>query len=668
MPEDFYPIVGRKDTEKIFDRIPVEEMQTDKPYQFALFVLGYAAIQGNRLDKEFVQDVDWSPKLGASFREIASIHGRPYHKYAGDPTPIEDPKAFGGYCNHGTITFPGWHRPYVMLIEQAIGEYATLVASKIAEQYPDEEDLWKTAAVELRFPYWDWADPKVAEEGLPSLLHSDTIDITTPGKRTKTVQNPLAFYSFGPDMPEGFAEFKRGGNTAFFQRWHRTFRYAPNVPEATQSDIATLQKFLKERAEGIRRQVGTLFAFRDDRDASKRQIYDEFATTHPQSLNKDFDQFLKDGPKKFLQNSSLEAVHNTIHYTSGGNGHMSNPDYAAFDPFFFFHHSNCDRLLALWEWCYPQYWMGDGYTVDGQKVNWTQQIGNRKDGVGAGNSKPITSGNGGYLAPFMKEDGTYWTGEDARFLRPGAPGPPKWYSYKEFQGVKVDLDASPEERVKARGRIMAYYGYDALTARDQKIRGVQHIPVGDYLLPAHYKTRKGFHVFQIQVALPEFAFNGSYEFELSYTRPGQEAKHIGCVTVFARSDDSACEACETRRNNGAHVHSVIPLPPALVSEMILDSGVDRSQLTPEITADLIKKRLRGELKQFAELLAFANGSGVDTDTASGRLRLELSPGGVILYSSSVAEDPNDPEVPGCNFDWVSHNEVFSDGWMSVTNN
>ncbi|KIJ62546.1 hypothetical protein HYDPIDRAFT_94060 [Hydnomerulius pinastri MD-312] len=536
-------------------------------------------------------------------------------------------------------------------LQQSIGEYVDAVVKKIVEQYPEEAGLWMPAAEELRFPYWDWADPKVSEEGLPPLFYDETLDIKIPGLggETKPAKNPFAYFSFD-SIPEGFAKFQRDKNTAHFDEWKRTFRHAPSAPDASESNIPLLQEGLKMKAEGIRRQVGTLFAFRDDRDASKR---------HMCSLNKGANQYIEGKAKdQYIFHSSLESVHNAIHGASGGNGHMSNPDYAAFDPFFFFHHSNCDRLLALWEWCYPQYWMGDGYTVNGKTVNWTQQIGNRNNNIGNGNCDTITSSNGGYLSPFMKEDGTYWTGEDTRFLTPDAPGPRKWYSYKEFQGVKVDVDASPEERVKARGRIMAYYGYDTLTAKNQKIRGVQHVPVGDFLLPSHYKTRKGFRLFQLQVTLPEFAFNGSYEFELSYARPGKKDRHIGCVTVFARSDDSACEACETRRASSAECHGVIPLPPAFVSEMILDSKVDRSQLTAEITADIIKKCLRGELKESTELLAFANGSGVYTDTTFKRLRPQLSPSEVTLLSSAVAEDPNDPDVPACSFDWQPHGEVF----------
>ena len=46
---------------------------------------------------------------------VTGIHGKP-------PIPwdnvkgISDP-AFGGYCTHGSVIFPTWHRPYVVLYE-----------------------------------------------------------------------------------------------------------------------------------------------------------------------------------------------------------------------------------------------------------------------------------------------------------------------------------------------------------------------------------------------------------------------------------------------------------------------------------------------------------------------------------------------------------------------
>lgn len=33
----------------------------------------------------------------------------------------------------------------------------------------------------------------------------------------------------------------------------------------------------------------------------------------------------------------------------------------AFDPIFYMHHANVDRIYAFWEYVYPDYWIGQGW-------------------------------------------------------------------------------------------------------------------------------------------------------------------------------------------------------------------------------------------------------------------------------------------------------------------
>ena len=54
---------------------------------------------------------------------------------------------------------------------------------------------------------------------------------------------------------------------------------------------------------------------------------------------------------------------------------MSFNDLAAFDPIFFFHHCNVDRLYALWEYVYPDYWFGKGhYNRRGQVTPFSEPL------------------------------------------------------------------------------------------------------------------------------------------------------------------------------------------------------------------------------------------------------------------------------------------------------
>lgn len=46
---------------------------------------------------------------------------------------------------------------------------------------------------------------------------------------------------------------------------------------------------------------------------------------------------------------SIEDIHNAIHTYVGGDGQMGSPPVSAFDPIFWLHHTNIDRLFAIWQ-------------------------------------------------------------------------------------------------------------------------------------------------------------------------------------------------------------------------------------------------------------------------------------------------------------------------------
>ena len=49
---------------------------------------------------------------------IGGIHGLPYVQWdgAGGTQPVSGSQ-WDGYCTHGSMLFPTWHRPYVALYE-----------------------------------------------------------------------------------------------------------------------------------------------------------------------------------------------------------------------------------------------------------------------------------------------------------------------------------------------------------------------------------------------------------------------------------------------------------------------------------------------------------------------------------------------------------------------
>ncbi|KAF8838219.1 Di-copper centre-containing protein [Paxillus ammoniavirescens] len=649
-----YPITGRSSTGLTCERIPVEELRDQHPYQWTLFILGFAWIKETpiRLPGFPVDDPRLKPAI--SFMQIGGIHGQPYRRWAGhvrteadvalgldNRPPWDTDLDTGGYCQN--ISFPTWHRPYVMLIEQAIGEYADHVAQQIENEHPEEAGRWIDAAKKLRFPYWDWAEYKVTDaefQGFPSYFYTDALTVTGLGGQIVRVPNPLSYFQY-PHTPEahGFVDWVNARNqTAFYSQWTRTYRRTgANPAYPPVSNIDDLNEEYTRQVEDIRSKIAQLFSFPDNGDSSS--IYDHFA-----SVNR-----LSHGGKNMTV-GSLEGVHNAVHALTGGNGNMGSPDYAGFDPFFYFHHSTIDRILALWEWCYPEYWMDNGYkkTEGPEETPWTQTY----------NGKDVGGGDGGPLIPWKHADGTYWTNKQTRFLpsdaSPREDYPKKYYTYKEFLGIKVDEPSgSLEERREARARILEFYAGPHVY-----IENVGHVP-----LPAEFQSRRGFRLFVIDVTLPQHAFGHSYKFEVScedYNAKHEKEKWVGNITIFARGDDSPCEGCAIGRENAPTSQGSISVPPRVVSDIIVRSGIARSTLNKEITSDLIAKALSAKLLGMSnEVLASASAQGGEEVAANKQDADEkFLPTKVTLCSSVVTQKEDDKGNPAYEFAWECNLDLF----------
>jgi len=54
--------------------------------------------------------------------------------------------------------------------------------------------------------YWDWAEPRVEQEGLPPVLYEDKLTITVAGGKTTTVNNPFSYYTYQTGIPSDFED------------------------------------------------------------------------------------------------------------------------------------------------------------------------------------------------------------------------------------------------------------------------------------------------------------------------------------------------------------------------------------------------------------------------------------------------------------------------------
>jgi len=65
-----------------------------------------------------------------SFLAVAGIHGQPYIPWNGASGSFTQGKwGFGGYCTHGSVLFPTWHRPYLLLLEVSDESYFLMMCT-----------------------------------------------------------------------------------------------------------------------------------------------------------------------------------------------------------------------------------------------------------------------------------------------------------------------------------------------------------------------------------------------------------------------------------------------------------------------------------------------------------------------------------------------------------
>ncbi|CAG8624671.1 10897_t:CDS:2, partial [Scutellospora calospora] len=161
---------------KVELRLPVDVFCYNPKYKKRsdLFLQGFAEVQARDASDP------------TSFYAIGGIHGLPFVPYdllPDEKIPLTDwqkgeTNRWGGYCHHGDILFPTWHRPYVMLLEMLIYEAAKKIIYTDQEQsYPagKETDEYKQELEKIRFPYWDWASPSTLTNGVPSIIFDEYV-------------------------------------------------------------------------------------------------------------------------------------------------------------------------------------------------------------------------------------------------------------------------------------------------------------------------------------------------------------------------------------------------------------------------------------------------------------------------------------------------------------
>jgi tyrosinase len=365
----FVPVTGVPGT-AVYPRLEVRQMLFNKPNQWTLFVLALQKFQA----------MSQSDKM--SWYQIAGIHGVPRQNWD-NVGQCSNCKGTDGYCTHDSVLFPGWHRAYLALFEQQF----MVIVNQLANSYPDNRRAFMTgAASTMRFPFWDWAaHPAPGYPTLPNVMSDKYITVESP-TGSVTIINPLFRHDFQSPKDMVYTPFIN---------WQVTLRY-PNSNANTASSTT----------------ASSTNAFNNIRASLQDQVYQMFSTC------KDFAGFANAGGSSSRCSSSLEGIHNTIHTTLGGPGsssvsagHMTYLSTAAFDPGFWLHHMNVDRLFALWQGINPNSY---GASQTAPHATWTIPAGSVQNA-----DSPLT--------PFHRNsNGDFWTSNQVRDTKTFK------YTYPEF--------------------------------------------------------------------------------------------------------------------------------------------------------------------------------------------------------------------------------------------
>ncbi|QRV82967.1 tyrosinase [Ceratobasidium sp. AG-Ba] len=638
----------------------------------------------------------------ASFQGIGGIHGMPYSPWSGDPDEVRQTKRgpFLGYCNHGSILFPTWHRPHLLLLEQSISDAAIGIAGDFVVQVQDLEERkrWLEAAEDLRLPFWDWTHPRTGETGIPEFFTTPKITLYMPSGQEEEHNNPLYSYRFVSQV-NGFDNRYHGNRIyqkpgrAYFKEWDRTYRNPDSRPHDVTENYAEVNERLKSKKKTfdvgdhtlnwqagswaqLTNLVSQMFAFKTDiEEKFWANVWDEFSNTTVQSApaRGDHNQPIRRWPLA----TSLEASHNQVHVTVGGIGHMSDNDTAGFDPIFYLHHCNVDRLLSFWQHIYPDYLAGTkGYfdEKEGTRKDFTQRDGTwmQLSDVKIDEDSP--------LLPFRDGDYNYWTSKNAYTLKYFDPKNPKansktlkYYTYPPIvveSGGKpyyININTNPsvevpvDQRNLERRLLQEHFQYDPRVAREQAPKMV----LGLFADEAPYNPERAkidvlrepldnFRQFFVSISLDPSFCEGSYSAVVSFKIPApitqpdreEEVHEFGQVTALSRGRSDLCGNCISKKAAGARVNGSVLVPHELVAVALHNLGLNDPETQPEQAVAAVKSCLQASVRLpsgaiYASLSDSGKGAKETELSHHGAPILELLSCDVYVKRETPRPDPKD---------------------------
>ncbi|MGH3710081.1 MAG: tyrosinase family protein [Pseudonocardiaceae bacterium] len=279
-----------------------------------------------------------------SFFVLGGLHGEPF-RGAG----WGNGSYWGGYCNHGNVLFPIWHRVHLLMLEEALQSIE--------------------GCQDAMLPYWDETSADSLRYGIPSVLTWENFELD--GRN----DNPLQSYRFD----QAIQDFINGDKQNYSKHaGYETVRYPLAGLVGTPEDREATKKH-NEKYSDYNKNVEILNDNVKNWLTSTIEVEGEVISTN---VNDKYFNCLNAPNYTVFSNTtsaaqwnvnlnpgkvavvSLEQPHNDIHLAVGGfqipnanlnvplisaSGDMGENDTAGFDPIFYFHHCFVDRMFWLWQ-------------------------------------------------------------------------------------------------------------------------------------------------------------------------------------------------------------------------------------------------------------------------------------------------------------------------------
>jgi tyrosinase len=334
-----------------------------------------------------------------SFFMLGGYHGEPFRGGGWSSSAY-----WGGYCNHGNVLFPTWHRMYLLKLEESLRSIP--------------------GCTDVVLPYWDETSDESCKNGLPWALTDETFELDGV-----IIPNPLRSFVFNKNItdningdnpnyskPHGYETVRyplsglvgtSADRAATDQHNAQYPSYVDNVEFLNQNVVGWLSSYVIINGKPVKTGVYQKFV-----DCLHAPNYTVFSNTSSAA------QWNEDAGTTIVP---IESPHNSIHLAIGGfdvptqgdyspiqgaNGDMGENDTAGLDPIFYFHHCFIDRIFWLWQ--------KKHHSTDSLEIIPAYPGTNTVDNQGA---TPGLASNSWLtletpLNPFTKSDGTVYTSLD----------------------------------------------------------------------------------------------------------------------------------------------------------------------------------------------------------------------------------------------------------------